>query len=196
MAARTPSASTPGPRWQNRWRTPQPVAGVSGSITESVYGRRRLFLGAGRCPGQKRWHRRGDVDKLGGGTAELGGAAVVALAVVALAVVAVSVARGEPGNKLPDEHRQWHVDLGLGPVGLEHPVVVGLGELGELGIVIRTAVDERARPALDDRDHVLAGERLVGLERVGHREDGQAVFGDQLVGPVEQLLERSEERRV
>ena len=71
---------------------------------------------------------------------------------------------------------QRHLDSGVGLMGLDDPLVVALGEHGEGVGVVRAAVDQRAGPALDDRLDVLAGDRLVGLEGVGHGQHLRAVL--------------------
>src|SRR5439155_17299864 len=81
-----------------------------------------------------------------------------------------------------------HLDRGVGPMGLERVVVIGVRQSSELRRVVRPALEERALTALDDSLDVVARDRLVGLERVGHREDLQSVLLEDLLGPAQKIL--------
>ena len=79
-----------------------------------------------------------------------------------------------------DGHRQ--VDARRARGAPERGLVVALEHLGELRILVRRAVHERPLRALDDGLDVVAGDRLVGLERVGDRQDLGAVLREELRG--------------
>jgi hypothetical protein len=83
-------------------------------------------------------------------------------------------------------HRQLRADRRVLPVRLHRELVVAL-ELGdELRIAVRPAVDQRALLALEHGDHVLAGQRLVRLERVGQGQHPSALVLQYLLGLPEQ----------
>ena len=72
---------------------------------------------------------------------------------------------------------------------LEGRLVIPLHRVGELRVLIRLAVHERSLRPLDDGLDVVAGDRLVGLERVRDRQDLGAVLTEELRGDLQHRLE-------
>ncbi len=86
-------------------------------------------------------------------------------------------------------HRHGHGYLAVRPVrGGRHTVIL-LKLADELGIGVGAAVDQRPFCAVDDRHHVVAGQGLMRLQRVGQAEHLPPVLPDDLLGAAQQRAE-------
>ena len=71
----------------------------------------------------------------------------------------------------------------MAPVGTDHPGVVCLGLGDEGGVVVHAAVEQRARPAVDDGHDVLPRDGLVRLQGVRQGQDHGPVVLEQVASP-------------